>query len=116
MVMLSNADLEAKVPWQIAYAAVEIAVRKELDAAPAGATYSTSMLVEQVYNGGDAKCRARVFKALTALEDHGLAHYVTRGAWEKIGAVTGQRRIWCRPDPGVGPADPHRCPTCKRPL
>lgn len=111
------ADMEAALApdqtWKRAYAAVETAARAHLDALP-GTQFSTAALVAALYPGDNKQTTARIFKALAALEDHGLAAYVARGPMERIGPIAGRRRIWSKPDGAAQPQ--HVCPACRRPL
>jgi hypothetical protein len=108
--------LHPAVSWKTAYNAVEIAVTSLYLTDPKDR--STTELVETLYPVADArgpegvKARKRMFKALTALAERGLAPYATRLPARK--AVYSDRLIrpwlWHAPRDTASPQK--LCPHC----
>lgn len=95
-----NRLLAPTVPWEEAYAAVERAAKLVLEGSPL-TPLGTSELVETLYPqrlavGDGITARRRIFKALQALEKHGLAEYVSIGAPQKMPKLnkTIRPRLW----------------------
>lgn len=117
-----NAMLAPAVKWPDAYAAVQEQARLLLTRyhwqRPEGV--STVELAEALYPEAEARgpaavsARRRIFKALAALTERGLADCATRG--EPVQRKFGMIRpwIWHKPDP-TRPVV-LICPKCKRPL
>lgn len=108
-----NAALAPEIGWQSAYATVERVTRSYL-AATRPALVSTNALVGELYPeqlaiGAGIDARKRLFKALMALAERGLADCVTRGPARKIGKTgrMGRPFLWHEPKGQSVPLCPH---------
>jgi hypothetical protein len=105
-----NALLEPANLWLMCYPVVVAEVKIALDKVPANAPLSTNDLVERLYpdklvRGAEgSSARQRLFRALAACAEHGLATCVSRAPAE-VNSYGGtmQRRVWSAEGTGTGP-------------
>ena len=121
--MSNNAAMnEALAPnktWQVAYAHVEAEARIVLDTLAPDAILSTTDLAERLYSRGeayDAAIRKRIFKALQACAERGLARYCSRGPVRSFSGRDIRPFQWHAGRAEVIPPAKSCCPTCRRPL
>lgn len=92
-------EAAAALDWRQFYPVVEAEVKVYLTRHDA--TAATTELVEALWPGhwpSPVKLRARMFKALTALETRGLARWVTVGEPSRLrGGLMARRRRWHTP-------------------